>query len=376
LAVLKTILILTAGFGEGHNSAARNLRDALLHESAGGVKVEVLDLYATTYGRVNDLARWLYLGAINRTPRLWRLVYRWLDRPGRFERLLFLQRRAQQTLARTLTELRPAAVCCTYPGYNYLLARLAAAGLAGKFFHATMVTDSISINSIWHRAAGDVFMVPDEATAAVMARQGVPRDKLRVCGFPVPLAFALPARRLTVGAPDDGNRKVLYIVNAGRAVAPALVRRLLAVDGITLTVTAGRDAALGAQLRRLTAGHEARVSVLGWTDRMPQLLMTHHLVITKAGGATTQEAIAAGCPVIFNQLIPGQEEGNWELLRRAGAGCLEVDYRRIPGVVREIFAHDAGRWRELRANLARLSRPDAALRAARYLLSAVDAREI
>jgi len=29
---------------------------------------------------------------------------------------------------------------------------------------------------------------------------------------------------------------------------------------------------------------------------MPQLLMSHHLVIGKAGGAMVQEAIAAGCP--------------------------------------------------------------------------------
>jgi hypothetical protein len=50
--------------------------------------------------------------------------------------------------------------------------------------------------------------------------------------------------------------------------------------------------------------------------------MTHHVVISKAGGATTQEAIAARCPMIVNQIVPGQEEGNYELLRRTGAGAL------------------------------------------------------
>lgn len=41
---MKKVLILTAGFGEGHNAAARNLRDAL-ELIAPDTQVEVLDLF-------------------------------------------------------------------------------------------------------------------------------------------------------------------------------------------------------------------------------------------------------------------------------------------------------------------------------------------
>ena len=34
----------------------------------------------------------------------------------------------------------------------------------------------------------------------------------------------------------------------------------------------------------------ARADILGWTNRIPELLMTHHVAISKAGGATTQAA--------------------------------------------------------------------------------------
>ncbi len=46
---MKKILILTAGFGDGHNAAARSLRGAieLLDEDA---RAEVLDLFADSYG--------------------------------------------------------------------------------------------------------------------------------------------------------------------------------------------------------------------------------------------------------------------------------------------------------------------------------------
>jgi UDP-N-acetylglucosamine:LPS N-acetylglucosamine transferase len=363
---LKTILIFTAGFGEGHNTAARNLRDALLHESDGAVSVEVIDFYALAYGSANNLARRLYLTVINKTPRLWNALYRLLDRPGWFESTLFLQHKLKRLMADTLTMKNPAAVCCTYPGYNYLLA-----GLKKNFHHATLVTDSISVNSIWHRADTDAYIVPNESTAAVMRKHGVPAEKLHPLGFPAQLDFALPERRLSVPDPADGQAKILYIINSGKDTAPALVRQLLTLGGITLTVTVGRDEKLRARLQDLTADAADRVEILGWTNQIPQLLMTHHLVITKAGGATTQEAIAAECPVIFSQMVPGQEEGNWELLRRADAGYLAADHEEIPLLVKTIFENHASRWRQLRANLRRVNRPDSALQAARFLLEKI-----
>ena len=81
---MKKILLLTAGYGEGHNSAARGIRDGLRKISPESAHVELHDLFAETYGFGNDWARVLYMGMINRTPRVWRVIYRWLDRQERF----------------------------------------------------------------------------------------------------------------------------------------------------------------------------------------------------------------------------------------------------------------------------------------------------
>ena len=76
----KKILILTAGFGEGHNSAARGVRDGLARIAADQTTVELRDLFAEAYGRVNDFVRRSYLALVNSAPRAWGVVYRWLDR--------------------------------------------------------------------------------------------------------------------------------------------------------------------------------------------------------------------------------------------------------------------------------------------------------
>ena len=76
----KRVLILTAGFGEGHNSAAKGVRDALARVAPDQSTVELRDLFAEGYGAVNELVRRSYLALVNSVPRAWGIVYRWLDR--------------------------------------------------------------------------------------------------------------------------------------------------------------------------------------------------------------------------------------------------------------------------------------------------------
>ena len=111
--------------------------------------------------------------------------------------------------------------------------------------------------------------------------------------------------------------------------------------------------------------------MLGWTDQVPTLLMNHHVVISKAGGATTQEAINALCPMIVNQIVPGQEEGNYELLRRHNAAALAETPEAILAALDRLFSRDATRWHEWRTNLCTLAKPGAARTVASNVLRAV-----
>jgi processive 1,2-diacylglycerol beta-glucosyltransferase len=150
------------------------------------------------------------------------------------------------------------------------------------------------------------------------------------------------------------------MINTGRKRALAIARALLAQPDWHLTITAGRDEALRRELLELADGAPAFCEVLGWTDRIPELLMTHHVVISKAGGATTQESINALCPLIVSQIVPGQEEGNYELIRRHDAGALAETPEAIVATLQRLFADDAALWRHWRTNLRTIARPAAA----------------
>ena len=114
--------------------------------------------------------------------------------------------------------------------------------------------------------------------------------------------------------------KILYIINTGKKKCGKAIDRLLEIPNTHLTITVGRDAELKEKLARRAREYGGRVQILGWTNQMPQLMRTHHLVITKAGGATVQEAIAGRCPMILNQVLPGAGGGQRAVGGGSGGG--------------------------------------------------------
>lgn len=364
---MKKILILTAAFGEGHNSAARGIRQGLAQVSDGAAHVEVHDIFADTYGAANDWTCEAYLGLINHAPRTWSKIYRWLDRQEKFAGNFKVFFSAKDRLRRLLGRFEPEVIVSVYPAYGHMLDEmLGAAGHAcGK--RVVVITDSLSVNAIWYRCTADYFLLPNEQSAAVLHRSGIAPKKTRTFGFPVSPEFAEPGvfREPAGGA---GKNRVLYLVNSGKALAPELALRLAAIPGVELTVALGRDRRLLNSIEnvRILAAHPFHT--VGWSEELPRLLRSSHLLISKAGGATVQEAIAAGCPMIVNHVIPGQEEGNARLLVETNCGAIAVTHDSVVAAVKSTFADNAARWRKWSENVARMSRPAASLEIARFLL--------
>jgi processive 1,2-diacylglycerol beta-glucosyltransferase len=364
---MKKILIFTAGFGEGHNTAARNIHDALEHIAPDEAKVEVLDLFDICYGKLNDWVRKAYITAINRTPRVWGKIYNVIDGTQFVESNMAMLAKMKRAMSDVLSDLEPDAVVSTYPIYNYVIDAIYADGRPKSFSQITVITDSITVNSIWYRCVCDYFLVSNEDTANVLRNAGVPEQQIRIFGFPVTYRFAeMPDNRYRNG--EKGPRRILYLINSGKKEAPALVRRLCKRTDIQLTITVGRDRTLRKEIESEIETSAHPVEILGWSNRMPELLMDHHLVITKAGGATVQEAIAARTPVIISQVVPGQEEGNARLIIENDCGCLAPDPEAILEALDSTFSQDEKRLQTWVTNIAKLSKPDASLQIARFLL--------
>jgi len=361
---MKRILILTASFGEGHNSAARAIRDAI--DARDGVTSEIADLYALSIPKANVAIQHLYTIAINHFPRIWQGIFVALDRPGLMESTLWTGAPMERTLGRKITEFRPDAIISTYPLYAYLYRKLQRSRLGLKAPFYTVITDSVGVNSAWHRCLSDGFCVADQETADLLAGRGVSPEILHPLGFPVAKAYADFARSQI---PTPPPWKLLFMPSTQLNRTLDQIRSLLTIPDVQLTVLAGKHIRIfdGVNASGLVDGERCRL--VGWSDAMPRLISEHHVFIGKAGGAIVQEALAAQCPFIVSHLVPGQEEGNIALIERLGIGARAYESTgQLLSTVETMIANDRKQWSDWKANLAIKSNPGASDRIANLVL--------
>lgn len=361
------VLILTASFGEGHNTAARCIAEALREHA--DVEVRTADVYLETVPRFTKVLQAGYGLAINKYPFIWSAIFDFLDKPGRLEATLPFAGNLREAVRRIVDVFLPDIIVSTYPLYAYLVRELRKRGHAPSEVPLfTIVTDSTAINSSWYRAGSECFVVADDETAAVLRKGGVEEKFLKTLGFPVAprLAALKPLEPVIHGA-----RRILYLPSSRVAHTVSVIRELQKLPGTEITVVTGRLTSLHSSLAASGVIDGVRTHLIGWTDKIPELLCSHHLYIGKAGGAIVHEAMAARCPILVSHVVPGQEEGNIELIERHDIGRLAAHYpAALVSSVEEVFASGAATWMRWKANLNAISKPAASRDIANAVLSA------
>ena len=359
------ILLLTAAFGEGHNTAARCIAEALRDHP--GVETSIVDIYQETVPKFTKVLQSGYCLAINKFPFIWSAIFTLLDKPGALEKSLPFAGNLRRALGRVLEEYKPDVIVSTYPLYAYLIRQLRKQGVSTAAAPLlTMVTDSTAINSSWYRAGSEAFLLADEETAEVLRNGGADPSTLQVLGFPV-------AHRLATLKPCEGiihgARRILYLPSSRTGHALAVIRELQKLSNVEITIVTGRLQSLHQAIAASGVIDGVRTHLIGWTDKIPELLCSHHLYIGKAGGAIVHEAMAACCPILVSHVVPGQEEGNIELIERHDIGCLAAHFpETLAASVAEIFANHEATWKRWKKNLKAIARPAASRDIAEFVI--------
>lgn len=364
---MKRFSILTASFGEGHNTAARNIRDALIAQAGSGAAVEICDLYQRTNPRLNRGMQLGYSVAINRFPKIWAGIFGVLGMRGVLETMLPTLGALREAMRSHFHEFHPSVIVSTYPVYSFLVRQIQNQSPFLRAPLVTVVTDSTRINSAWYRCESDAFVLSDDLTAQALREDGADAAKLHVLGFPVSPSFA----DVKILREEDSGppHRILYMPSTRRRHTIECLSQMLRIPDVEITVLTGRQKELHQALARAGFAHTPHVKLLGWTDRMPELLAGSHLFCGKAGGAIVQEAIAAHTPFVVSHIVPGQEEGNIVLIEKLGIGRVASQSPQVlADTVREVFTDDAALWKHWKRNIAPVSHPNASRDIARFLL--------
>jgi processive 1,2-diacylglycerol beta-glucosyltransferase len=321
------VLILSASSGAGHVRAAQALEKAFRAEGSCQVEhIDALRHVSKLFQRIYDKA---YIHMVRRAPDLMGLLYEQTDKPWRHPReRLAMDRLNTQPMIRLLKKIQPDLCVATH----FLPAEILAWLIAKKKLqarHAIVVTD-YDVHALWLCRTVDRYYVAIEESLEYLANIGVPREKLHVTGIPIDPLFeksvnVSDARKklgLTAGEP------VLLLSAGGYGVGPLeqLVKDLLAMQRPwQIVAIAGKSEPLKKRLDALSRGAgktpsgQMRLIPVGFTTEMDQYMAAADLLIGKAGGLTTSEALARELPMALVEPIPGQEERNADHLLEAGA---------------------------------------------------------
>ncbi len=351
------VLILTASYGAGHNSAAAALGEEF---TRCRIPVQVLDGLALDSSISYPLTRNYYQFCVNHAGWLWGLTFEATDKAD-WSRLVQTRffKSCVDALAHRINDGGIDFVISTYPLFCFMLDEIKARyGYA--FQHVAVVTDAIEVSRPWVRSGAECIFVTDEYSASIIsARYALSEALTQVQSFPTSARF-YPAPSLT--HPSETDLRLLYSAQAPAAQCAAELKSLIqAYPDAGITVLAGkRFAYLQKALGDFASS--PRVQVLARSDAMDALMREHHLYVGKPGGATMFECYASALPMIVNFALMGQEQGNLELLQRDECGCFARGADALLDAVAQLLAHQAQVWKSMRAQMLRLPRRNGAAR--------------
>ena len=367
---VNTVLIVSASIGSGHTQAANAIKAEFQrqHPHSRAVVVDFLEGYNFSLA---NFVKEIYLKMIYNFPFMYDLLYRWSQdqRQGTMASNLMswvLRRR----MARLIEYYKPDLLVLTHPFPCGAACHLKRKGLI-TIPLAGVITE-YAVHRLWIYAEVDTYFVAAPPMAQILTEQGVSAERAIITGIPVDSAFSQvtrqPAERAQSGQPT-------ILVMGGGLGLGALEEVLLQLDTMPgnhkFTVVTGHNEALRKELQSLSSRLNHQAAVLGYTKRIPELMASADLLVTKPGALTCSEAMVAGLPMVLVNAIPGQEEDNAAYLQNHGAALWVRDQKQLPVVVTQLLENPA-QLAAMRSHACRLGRPNAAGYIVRHLTGGQD----
>ena len=337
----KRALFLISDTGGGHRSAANAITAAL---------DEIRTPYAFQH-RVEDVAAhcafpltqlgWGYSAALRYAPPVYGALYYATNGRRRYRALVrFCEPLYRERLRDLFLDYRPDAIVSVHPLLNHAALRARDDAAMPGVPIITVITDLGKVHESWLTPRADAVVVPAREVYERALSRGVPPARLRMLGQPIHPKFddvtgTKEELRDQLGLQRDAFLTLLMAGGEGGGkLLPTTLALAKAGLPMHLIVVCGRNETLRSKIEDLAGALPTPLTILGFTNKMPELMRAADLLVTKAGPGTLAEANAAQLPMVVYDYVPGQERGNVEFVRRNGIG--EVAITSTAAVVRAL----------------------------------------
>ncbi|RKP50112.1 diacylglycerol glucosyltransferase [Cohnella endophytica] len=327
MAKKKKIFILYARFGDGHWQAATALRQSF--ECLGRTEVKLIDLLAESHPVLNEVSRFVYNKSYNLLPQVYGWVYD--ATKGMKSDSLFanwLHSFGALTLRKLMEQERPDAIIHTFP----TLVLPFIARKSGYTIPMYNVVTDFDLHRRWVHPEVDKYYVATEDISVQLSKLGVHSDRIAATGIPIRPTFLNGMNAKSIFAryglsPERPIALIMAAPNVPCSETAEMCRSLSGKCRAQVIVVCGRNRALYDELSEIFS-FEPSVLTLGFVERIDELMAVSSCIVTKPGGLTLSEAIAAQLPILLYRPVPGQELGNARYLESKGAAviCRSVEH--------------------------------------------------
>ena len=365
------VLILSSAIGSGHmRASAAVVRGVDLIDRK---KIcSILDFPHEVSPGIERLLRDAYLESLKLWPTAYGRLYKSSGTGHQGSYMHYIQTAGLKTLERLVSSTGAQALVAPH---------FYGAGVLGAYkqqnpqmFSAVVLTDYVP-HPIGVPLNLDLYVVADDAAAEVVAKLGVPEERIHPTGIPIDPAFEEPAdadsaRREVLNLDDDDLPIVLVMGGGlgGGELKEAVSLLLEASEAMHLAVLCGSNDRTRRELERLANRGEHEATFLAFTDRVRELMAAGTVLVTKPGGMSCTEALASRLPQVLYHPIPGQEEDNAAAIVRYGAGVMVRGTSQILGQTLKILTSPNQRNKMVEAANA-AHRPHSARSAASLILA-------
>jgi processive 1,2-diacylglycerol beta-glucosyltransferase len=334
------VLILSSAIGSGHmRASAAVVRGVALLDPER--TCSIVDFPHEVSPGIERLLRDAYLESLKLWPTAYGRLYQSSGTGQQGSYMNYIQTAGIRTLERLVSST----------GAQTLVApHFYGAGVLGAYkeqnpemFSAVVLTDYVP-HPIGVPLNLDLYIVADDAAAEVVAKLGVPEERIHPTGIPIDPIFEEPvdpgpARKEILNLGDDDLPIVLVMGGGlgGGELEEAVSLLLGASEAMHLVVLCGSNERTRTRLEGIAerGGHEA--TFLAFTDRVRELMAAGSALVTKPGGMSCTEALASRLPQVLYHPIPGQEEDNAAAIVRYGAGVMVRETPQILGQTLKIL---------------------------------------
>lgn len=382
----KKVLIMSASTGGGHNRAARAIKEELESRTIGNMSIEceIVDSLKLVNNTMDKVISRGYEKSALYTPKAYGSVYRFSEttiaskNEFKTNPLTSLMARKFKHL---LNESTPDLIIGTHPFPMIALSTLKknnnihSLSRSESFYKSTKVDipPMISVltdyttHSTWIQNEIDYYIVGHEYVKELLVYEGVDSEKVKAFGIPVEKSFLSHRDRETVLTELGLSPEKLTVLLMGGSFGAGNIKEtledLITIDrDFQILVITGRNEHLKDKLSKMLDStiHNKNICLLGYTNKMNDILASIDVLISKPGGLTTTEALLNDVPMIVPYFIPGQEEENLDFLTNCGAALRTTKKYSLP-VLLKVLIDDPSRLDNLRKNIKSIRKFDSAV---------------